>query len=144
MKYFLDSAKMEEIKFAYDNYCIDGVTTNPRHIMLSQKSQLAFIKEMKEWLVEKGLVGKDVFPVSVEVNPHLATWQEIYAEGKSIAEHGENFIVKIPCIKQGLIAAKKLEQDNISTNVTLVFSPSQALVVGKLDAKFVSPFVGWK
>lgn len=144
MKYFLDSAKMEEIKFAYENYCIDGVTTNPRHIMLSGKSQMAFIKDMHAWLEENNLIGKDVFPVSVEVNPHLATWQEIYAEGKEIAKYGENFIIKIPCIKEGLIAAKKLEQENIRTNVTLVFSPSQALAIGKLDAMFVSPFVGWK
>lgn len=144
MKYFLDSAKMDEIKYAYENYVIDGVTTNPRHIMLSGKSQMDFIEKMSEWLKQNNLIGVDKFPVSVEVNPHLKTADEIVEEGMKISTYGENFIIKIPCIKEGLIAAKRLESKGVRTNVTLVFSPSQALAIGKLDACFVSPFVGWK
>lgn len=144
MKYFLDSAKLEEIDYAFKNYCIDGVTTNPKHIMLSGESQKYFLSSMNKWLKENDLVGKDVFPVSVEVNPHLSSVVDIYNEAKEIAALGENFVIKIPCIENGLIAAKLLEAEGIRTNVTLVFSGSQALAAGKLNAKFVSPFVGWK
>lgn len=144
MKYFLDSAKLNEIDYAYNNYCIDGVTTNPRHIMLSGKPFLTVIEEIGAWIKTNGLEGKDKFPVSAEVNPFLEKWEDMYEEGKKISSYSENFVVKIPCVKAGLIAAKKLEREGIRTNVTLVFSPSQALAVAKLGAMFVSPFVGWK
>lgn len=144
MKYFLDSAKLDEIEYAYKNFCIDGVTTNPKHIMLSGKNQFDFLKSISKWIDENGLGGKEVFPVSVEVNPHLKDVESIYNEAKEISQLGENFVIKIPCIENGLIAAKRLEEEGIRTNVTLVFSGSQALAVAKLDAMFVSPFVGWK
>lgn len=144
MKYFLDSAKMNEIEYAYDNYGIDGITTNPKHIMMSGKPFLTAVNDIAKWVKEKKIEGYEKFPVSVEINPHLATWQEMVEEGKKIASISSNFVIKIPCIEQGLIAARKLEQAGIRTNVTLVFSPSQAIPVGKLNAKFVSPFVGWK
>lgn len=144
MKYFLDSAKIDEIKFAYEHYCIDGVTTNPRHIMLSGKPFIEVVKEIAAWIQEAGLVGQDVFPVSFEIDPFLESWQEMVAAGKEVASYSENFVIKIPCTEQGLIAAKKLEQAGVRTNVTLVFSTSQAIPAAKLGAKFVSPFVGWK
>lgn len=144
MKYFLDSAKLDEIKYAYDNYGIDGITTNPRHIMLSGKSFITAITDIANWVAEKGLVGYEKFPISVEINPHLAKWEEMVEEGRKISKISPNFIIKIPCMEQGLIAARKLELEGIRTNVTLVFSPSQALLPGKIGAKFVSPFVGWK
>lgn len=144
MKYFLDSAKLDEIQYAYENYGIDGVTTNPRHIMLSGKPFLTAISDIAKWVADKGLVGYEKFPVSVEINPHLTKWEEMFEEGKKIAKLSPNFIIKIPCIEQGLVAARKLELEGIRTNVTLVFSPSQALLPGKINAKFVSPFVGWK
>lgn len=144
MKYFLDSAKLDEIDFAYNNYCIDGVTTNPKHIMLSGKNQIDFLTNIAIWLEKNDLIGLDKFPISVEVNPHLTEIEDIYNEAKEISNLGENFVIKIPCIENGLIAAKKLEAEGIRTNITLVFSGSQALAAGKLDAKFVSPFVGWK
>ncbi len=143
MKYFLDSAKLDEISFAYDNYCIDGVTTNPRHIKLSGKPFMQCVKDIAAWLKEKGLEGKD-FPISFEINPHLDKWEDMVAAGKEVASYSQNYVIKIPCCEQGLIAAKKLEEAGIRTNVTLVFSASQALPVAKLGAKFVSPFVGWK
>lgn len=144
MKYFLDSAKLNEIEYAYENYGIDGVTTNPRHIMLSGKPFLKVIEDLAQWVKEKDIVGYEKFPISVEINPNLTTWQEMVEEGEKIAAYSPNFIIKIPCIEQGLIAARKLEKKGVRTNVTLVFSPSQAIPVGKLGAKFVSPFVGWK
>lgn len=70
MKYFLDSAKLDEIKYAYENYGIDGVTTNPKHIKLSGKPFMTCVKEIAQWLKDAGLEGKD-FPVSFEINPHL-------------------------------------------------------------------------
>jgi transaldolase len=143
MKYFLDSAKLDEIKYAYENYCIDGVTTNPKHIKLSGKPFMQCVKDVAAWLKETGLEGKD-FPISFEINPHLDKAEAFIEAAKEIAGYSKNYVIKIPCTEQGLIAAKKLEQMGIRTNVTLVFSPSQAIPVAKLGAKFVSPFVGWK
>ena len=143
MKYFLDSAKLDEIRFAYENYCIDGVTTNPKHIKLSGKPFLQCVKDIAAWLREAGLERRD-FPVSFEINPHLDKWEDIVAAAKEVAAYSPNYVIKIPCCEQGLIAAKKLEQQGIRTNVTLVFSPSQALSAAKNGALFVSPFVAWK
>ncbi len=144
MKYFLDSAKINEIDYAYENYEIDGVTTNPKHIMSSGKPFLVAIEDIANWIKDKKLDGVERFPVSVEINPHLETAEDIINEATKISAYSENFVIKIPCTEQGLIAARKLEKKGLRTNVTLVFSPSQAIPVGKLNAKFVSPFVGWK
>ena len=70
MKYFLDSAKLDEIKLAYNTFGIDGVTTNPRHIMLSGKPFLTAITDIANWIKEEGLEGYEKFPVSVEINPN--------------------------------------------------------------------------
>ena len=144
MKYFLDSAKLDEIDRAYREYGIDGVTTNPRHIMNSGKPFLTAITDIANWVKENHLEGKDVFPVSVEINPHLDNAADMIKEAKKIAALSENFVIKIPCNLEGLKAAKALEEEGIRTNVTLVFSPSQAIQAGRIGAKFVSPFVGWK
>ncbi|MBS1474067.1 MAG: transaldolase [Massilimaliae sp.] len=144
MKYFLDSAKLDEIKYAYEMYGIDGVTTNPKHIRNSQKPFMAVVKEVAEWIKSEGLEGVDKFPVSFEINPHLEKWEEIVEAAKEVASYSPNYVIKIPCCEQGLIAARKLEKMGVRTNVTLVFSSSQAIPAGKLGAKFVSPFVGWK
>ena len=138
MKYFLDSAKLDEIKFAYEHYCIDGVTTNPKHIKLSGKPFMQCVRDIAAWLRETGLEGTD-FPVSFEINPHLDQWEEIVAAAKEVASYSKNYAIKIPCCEQGVIAAKKLEEQGVRTNVTLVFSPSQAIQAAKLGAKFVSP-----
>jgi len=144
MKYFLDSAKLDEIQYAYENYGIDGVTTNPKHIKLSGKPFMQIVKDVAAWIRENGLEGTDRFPVSFEINPHLEKAADIIAAAKEIFSFSPNYVIKVPCTEQGLIAARKLEEMNVRTNVTLVFSPSQAIPVGKLGAKFVSPFVGWK
>lgn len=144
MKYFLDSGKIDEIEYAYDNFGIDGVTTNPKHIKNSGKPFLTVVEEVAEFIKEKNLEGQDKFPVSFEINPHLATWQEMVEAAKKVSSYSENYVIKIPCCEQGVIAAKKLEEQGIRTNVTLVFSPSQAIQAARLHAKFVSPFIGWK
>ena len=144
MKFFLDSAKIDEIDKAYHCYGIDGVTTNPRHIMNSGKPFLTAIKDIANWVKENNLVGKEKFPVSVEINPHLEKAEDMIPEAKKIASICENFVIKIPCTLEGLKAAKALEEEGIRTNVTLVFSPSQAIQAGRIGAMFVSPFIGWK
>ena len=144
MKYFLDSAKIDEIDYAYKNYAIDGVTTNPKHIMASGKPFLTAINDIAAWIKENHLEGMDKFPVSVEINPHLAKAEDMIAEAEKIAAICENFVIKIPCTTEGIKAAYQLEKKGIRTNVTLVFSPSQAIQAGRIGAKFVSPFVGWK
>ncbi len=144
MKYFLDSAKIDEIDYAYKNYAIDGVTTNPKHIMASGKPFLTAINDIAAWIKENHLEGMDKFPVSVEINPHLAKAEDMIAEAEKIAAICENFVIKIPCTTEGVKAAYQLEKKGIRTNVTLVFSPSQAIQAGRIGAKFVSPFVGWK
>lgn len=138
MQYFLDSAKTDEIAYAYENWAISGVTTNPKHILNSGKPFFTVIQE-----IARMFEGKD-FPISVEINPHLSTRKEIAAQAKEIASISKNFVIKIPCFEQGLAAACELEQAGVPTNVTLVFSPSQALQAARAGAKFVSPFIGWK
>jgi transaldolase len=139
MKYFLDSAIIEEIRYAYENWAIDGVTTNPRHIMNSGKPFLTVLDELAS-----EFRGVENFPISAEINPHLDNAKEMVTEGKKIAALSSNFVIKIPCTEPGLIAAKEFEKEGIPTNVTLVFSASQALQPARIGAKFVSPFVGWK
>ena len=144
MKFFLDSAKIDEIDKAYKCYGIDGVTTNPRHIQNSGKPFLEAITDIANWIKANDLVGMEKFPVSVEINPHLDKAEDMVKEAKKISGICENFVIKIPCTLEGLKAAKELEENGIRTNVTLVFSPSQAIQAARIGAKYVSPFVGWK
>lgn len=144
MKYFLDSAKIDEIKEAYRTFGIDGVTTNPRHIMVSGKPFLTVIQELADWVKEENIEGYEKFPISVEINPHLDDADEMVAEGKKIAAICSNFVIKIPCTAAGVEAARRLEGEGIRTNVTLVFSPAQAIWPAKHNSLFVSPFLGWK
>lgn len=144
MKYFLDSAKLDEIKFAYETFGIDGVTTNPRHIMLSGKPFIKAITDIAKWVKEEGLEGYEKFPISVEINPHIEDTETMVEEAKKIAAICSNFVIKIPATEAGVAAARKLEKLGIRTNVTLIFSAAQALLPAKNGSKFVSPFIGWK
>lgn len=144
MKYFLDSAKIDEIREAYDTFGIDGVTTNPNHIMNSGKPFKAVLKDLSDFVKEKGIEGYENFPISVEINPHLDTVEEMVAMGKEIAAMCSNFVIKIPCTEAGVAAARELEKQGVRTNVTLIFSPSQAMLPAKNGSLFVSPFIGWK
>ena len=144
MKYFLDSAKIDEIREAYESFGIDGITTNPNHIMNSGKPFMTVIGELADFVKEKGIEGWDVFPISVEINPHLDDADEMVAKAREISAKCKNFVIKIPCTQAGIAAARCLEKEGIRTNLTLVFSPSQALIAAKNGSLFVSPFIGWK
>lgn len=144
MKYFLDSAKLDEIKYAYNTFGIDGVTTNPKHIMLSGKPFITAITEIADWIKSEGLEGYEKFPVSVEINPHIDDSDEMVEEAFKIAKISDNFVIKIPATQSGVVAARRLEKQGIRTNVTLIFSPSQAILPAKNNSLFVSPFIGWK
>ena len=144
MKYFLDSAKIDEIREAYSTFGIDGITTNPNHIMNSGKPFYTVIKELADFVKENGLEGYEKFPVSVEINPHFDDVDEMLAMARKISGMCKNFVIKIPCIPSGITAARLLEKEGIRTNLTLVFSASQALIAAKNGSLFVSPFIGWK
>jgi transaldolase len=144
MKYFLDSAKIDEIEYAYKTFGIDGVTTNPKHIMASGKSFLTAINDITDWIKEENLIGYDKFPISVEINPHIADSKIMIEEAKKIAALSTNFVIKIPATEDGVTAARELEKEGVRTNVTLIFSPAQAILPAKHGSKFVSPFIGWK
>jgi transaldolase len=115
---------------------IDGVTTNPSLIAKEGRDFkteiLTIIKLLKEY--------KDDFTVSAEVN--TKTWQEMVKEGEGYAKWDKHIVVKVPLTKEGLIAVRKLKEKKIRTNVTLCFSPNQALLAAKAGAYIISPFVG--
>ena len=144
MKYFLDSAKLDEIKEAYETFGIDGITTNPRHIQASGKSFFAAISDIAEWIKSEGLTGIDKFPVSVEINPHLDDADEMVKMARQVAAISPNFAIKIPSTEAGIVAARRLEKEGVRTNVTLIFSTAQAILPAKNGSLFVSPFIGWK
>lgn len=138
MKFFLDSAKIDEVCYARDMWKIDGVTSNPRHVRNSGKSFMAAIKGLAR---EFEGTGK---PISVEVNPHHDTAEAMVEEAVKLAALSKNFVIKIPATEAGFKALWTLSDKEIRVNLTLVFSPIQALQAARLGASFVSPFVGWK
>ena len=144
MKYFLDSAKMDEIREAYETFGIDGVTTNPRHIQASGKPFLTAITDIANWIRQEGIEGYEKFPVSVEINPHIDDADTMVAEAKKISAICKNFVIKIPATEAGVAAARRLEKEGVRTNVTLIFSAAQAILPAKNGSLFVSPFIGWK
>lgn len=131
MKFFIDTAEIEEIRQANLRGWVDGVTTNPSLIAKSGKPFFDVIKE-----ICKEIPG----PVSAEVISLKA--DEMVREGLELAKIADNVVVKIPMCEDGMIAVKKLKSEGIRTNVTLVFSPMQALLAAKAGATMVSPFVG--
>jgi len=131
MKFFLDTANIEEIRTAADYGLIDGVTTNPS---LVSKEGRAF----KEIILEITRIVDG--PISAEV---VSTDAEgILREAYELAGLHKNIVVKIPMIQEGMKALKQLSKDGVHTNVTLVFNCNQALIAAKLGATYVSPFVG--
>ena len=138
MKFFLDSAIVEEIQYALDAFDIDGVTTNPRHVQVSGKPFLTVIQEIAK-LVE----GTDK-TISVEVNPHYMTYDEMVPEAEKLAAISPNFVIKIQCIEPAFRAIEALAKQDIRVNCTLIFSPMQALQAMRSGAYYVSPFIGWK
>lgn len=138
MKLFLDSARLDEIEYALDAFDIDGITTNPRHVQVAGKPFMATIREIAR------LVEGTEKTVSVEVNPHFMTYQEMLAEAEKLAAISPNFVIKLQCIEPAFKVARDLAKKNIRSNITLVFNAAQALMAMKSGAYFVSPFIGWK
>ena len=131
MKIFMDTANVDEIKQYVDWGVVYGVTTNPSLIAKSGRTQAQVIPEIA------ALVSG---PVSAEViSTECAGMVE---EARKLAKIAENVVIKIPCIPDGLKAVKILSAEGIKTNVTLVFSMSQALLAARAGATFVSPFIG--
>ena len=131
MKIFMDTANVDEIKQYVDWGVVYGVTTNPSLIAKSGRTQAEVIPEIA------ALVSG---PVSAEViSTECAGMVE---EARKRAKIAENVVIKIPCIPEGLKAVKILSAEGIKTNVTLVFSMSQALLAARAGATFVSPFIG--
>jgi transaldolase len=138
MKFFLDSALVDEIAHGLEMWDIDGVTTNPRHVGVAGKPFLTTIREIA------ALVKGTDKPVSVEVNPHHDEARAMVAEGEKLAAMSANFVIKLPATEAGFKAIALLKEQGIRSNLTLVFSAGQALQAMRMGAYFVSPFIGWK
>ena len=131
MKFFIDTASIDEIREAASLGILDGVTTNPSLVAKEGKDFRKLLDEILE--IVDG-------PVSAEV---IATdYEGILKEAREFASIHKNIVVKVPLIKEGLKAVKTLSDENIKTNVTLCFSPTQALLAAKAGATYISPFVG--
>ena len=133
MKFFLDTAKVEDIKKAYDMGVICGVTTNPS--LIAKEGRV-----FEEVIAEIASIVDG--PISGEVKATTETAEGMVAEGREIAKIHPNMIVKLPLTVEGLKACKQLTDEGIKTNVTLVFTAGQALLAARAGATYVSPFLG--
>lgn len=131
MKFFIDTANIEEIKEGLKLGMVDGVTTNPSLIAKEKKGFEIVVKE-----ILKNVAG----PVSLEVVSMEA--KAMFEEGKKLAQWGKNVVIKVPLCTEGLKATKMFADAGIDVNETLIFSPLQALMAAKAGARYVSPFVG--
>jgi transaldolase len=131
MKFFIDTANLDEIRQGVDMGMVDGVTTNPSLVAREDKPFIEILNEI--CAVVDGPVSAEV--VSLECDGMLK-------EARELAKISDNIVVKIPMIVEGMKAVKQLSAENIDTNVTLVFSTAQALLAAKAGATYVSPFVG--
>jgi len=131
MKIFLDSANLEYIRKFNDMGLLDGITTNPSLMSKEGGNPKDVMQEITK--IIKGDVSLEV--VSTE-------YSGMIEEGKRLRQYGENVVVKVPMTSDGLKACKSLTSEGIPVNVTLVFSPNQALLAAKSGAKYVSPFIG--
>lgn len=131
MKFFIDTANIEEIKEGLNLGMVDGVTTNPSLIAKEKKGFDVVVKAILKNV--KGPVSLEV--VSLEANA-------MFAEGKKLVQLGDNVVIKVPLCTEGLKATKMFAEAGIDVNQTLIFSPLQALMAAKAGARYVSPFVG--
>lgn len=131
MKIFIDTANVKEIKEALTLGVIDGVTTNPTLIAKENQPAKELLKEICSLVTG---------PVSAEVIGFEA--DSMIKEAREFSKIAKNIVIKIPLVKEGLKAVKILSGEGIKTNVTLCFSPSQALLVAKVGADYISPFIG--
>ncbi|MGQ9569311.1 MAG: fructose-6-phosphate aldolase [Thermodesulfovibrionales bacterium] len=131
MKFFIDTANIEQIKKAWSLGVIDGVTTNPSLISKEGREAVSLLKEICS------IVNGPVSAEAVSMNS-----DEMVKEAEFLSKIHENIVVKIPMTEEGLKAVKRLSAMGIKTNVTLIFSANQALLAAKAGATYVSPFVG--
>jgi len=131
MKFFVDTAEIKDIRDLYETGLLDGVTTNPSLVAKSGRDFKEVVKEICQ--IVPG-------PVSAEVA--ATDYEGMVAEGHVLAKLAENVVVKVPLTVDGLRATKTFSDEGIKTNVTLCFSPNQALLAAKVGATYVSPFIG--
>ncbi len=131
MKFFIDTANIDEIKEAAALGVLDGVTTNPSLVSKEGKDFRKLLDEILK--IVDGPVSAEVISVD---------YQGILKEGRDLASIHKNIVVKIPLIQEGLKAVKTLTGEGIKVNVTLCFSPTQAILAAKAGATYISPFVG--
>ena len=135
MKFFIDTANLDQIREAQDLGVLDGVTTNPS--LMAKEGITGHDNILKHYVDICNIVDGDV---SAEV---ISTdFEGMVREGESLAELHEQIVIKLPMIKDGVKACKYFSDKGIKTNVTLVFSPGQALLAAKAGATYVSPFIG--
>ena len=133
MKIFLDTAEVDQIVDGYKTGLVDGVTTNPTLILRSGRQQLDVIEEIYQ-------ACPNLESISAEVVAETA--DEMVEQAQPYIDFSSNVTIKVPCTREGLKACYELSNDGILTNVTLVFSTSQAILAAKAGATYVSPFVG--
>jgi transaldolase len=131
MEFFIDTANLEEIKRASEYGLVDGVTTNPSLVAREGRDFIEMITQISRLI--PGPISAEVIALEAE---------GMIEEAKKLAELGDNIVIKIPMTVEGLKAVKVLAGKGIKTNVTLIFSPLQALLAAKAGASYVSPFVG--
>ena len=131
MKFFIDTANLDEIRQGVEMGMVDGVTTNPSLVAKEDRPFLEILKEICS--IVDGPVSAEV--VSLDCDGMLK-------EARELAKMSDNIVVKVPMIVEGIKAVKQLTSEGIDTNVTLVFSTAQALLAAKAGATYVSPFVG--
>ena len=133
MKIFLDTAEVSQIVEGYKTGLVDGVTTNPTLILRSGRQQSDVIEEIYQ-------ACPNLESISAEVVAETA--EEMVEQAQPYIALSDNVTIKVPCTREGLKACYELSNDGILTNVTLVFSVSQAILAAKAGASYVSPFVG--
>jgi transaldolase len=131
MKIFLDTANIESIKKYNDMGLIDGITTNPTLLSKEKGNPAEIMREIVN--IVRGPVSLEVIGITME---------EMINEAHRLKKYGQNVVVKIPMIPDGLKVVKKLKEQGIQTNVTLIFSANQAILAAKAGAAYVSPFIG--
>lgn len=133
MKFFIDTANVDEIREAYDMGIICGCTTNPSLIAKEGRDYTETLKEIASFLDG---------PISGEVKADTVKAEDMIKEGREIASISKNMVVKIPMTEEGMKAVKVLSKEGIKTNVTLIFSATQAILAARAGATYVSPFLG--
>lgn len=135
MKFFIDTANLDQIKEAHEMGVLDGVTTNPS--LMAKEGIMGIANQHRHYIEICNIVQGDV---SAEVI--ATTYNEMIAEGEILAALNPHIVVKVPCTEDGIKAIRYFSNKGIRTNCTLVFSTGQALMAAKAGANYVSPFVG--